>query len=45
MKCFNCKSQKTRTIYPPGYVQKKCEICGWKSSPIKIPTKILRVQQ
>ena len=44
MNCFNCNSDKTRTIYPAGYVQKMCTICGWKSSPVKIPVKIRRVQ-
>jgi len=40
MKCFNCGSSKMKTIYPPGYVQKKCMMCNWKSTPVKIPGKI-----
>lgn len=29
-----------KTIYPLGYVQKKCMMCNWKSTPVKIPGKI-----
>jgi hypothetical protein len=29
-----------KTIYPEGYVQKKCFVCGYKSFPIKIPVKL-----
>lgn len=29
-----------RTIYPEGYVQKVCNICGHKSTPVKIPEAI-----
>jgi uncharacterized protein (DUF983 family) len=39
MKCFNCGQRKMRTIYPKGYVQKKCEVCGHKTTPVKIPEK------
>ena len=31
-----------KTIYPEGYVQKKCMICGHKTTPVKIPDKIIR---
>lgn len=44
MKCFSCKSDNTRTIYPKGHVQKMCMDCNWKSYPIKIPDPIKRVQ-
>jgi hypothetical protein len=44
MKCFSCKSNNTRTIYPKGHVQKMCMDCNWKSYPIKIPDSIKRVQ-
>jgi len=40
MKCFNCSNRKMKTIYPPGFVQKKCMICGHKTTAIKIPEKI-----
>ena len=40
MKCFNCGSSKMKTIYPEGYVQKKCMVCGWCSNPVKIPEKL-----
>jgi hypothetical protein len=45
MKCFNCGSSKMKTIYPPGYVQKKCMMCNWKSTPVKIPGKINKNNQ
>ncbi len=28
-----------KTIYPEGYVQMKCFICGHKTTPVKIPGK------
>jgi len=45
MKCFNCGRRKMRTIYPEGYVQKKCDTCGYKSNPVKIPVSIKRCQE
>ena len=51
MKCFNCPERKTKTIYPTyisdgnppkkyKYVQKWCQVCGWKSNPVQIPEAI-----
>jgi len=34
-----------KTIYPPGYVQKKCMICNYKSTPVKIPGKLDKKSQ
>ncbi len=44
MKCFKCPDVVCRTEYPEGSVQSVCPRCSWRSSPIKIPTKIPSVQ-
>lgn len=41
LECYNCGNRKLKTIYPKGYVQKKCMICGHKTTPVKIPDKII----
>jgi hypothetical protein len=48
MKCFNCGSEKTKTIYPKHgstqFVQKKCFVCGWKSYPVEIKKVIKKLE-
>ena len=44
MKCFKCPDVVCRTEYPEGSVQSVCPKCSWRSSPIKIPTKIPSVK-
>jgi len=44
MKCFMCQNEFCRTTYPSGAVQKVCDVCGWKSNPVKIPVKIPSVK-
>jgi hypothetical protein len=34
-----------KTIYPKGYVQKKCIVCNWCSNPVKIPEKMPKNDQ
>ena len=44
MKCFKCPNVVCRTEYPEGSVQSVCPKCSWRSSPMKIPTKIPSVK-
>ena len=44
MKCFNCPNVVCRTEYPEGSVQSVCPRCSWRSSKVKIPTKIPSVK-
>ena len=44
MKCFKCPDVVCRTEYPEGSVQSVCPKCSWRSSKVKIPTKIPSVQ-
>ena len=44
MKCFKCPNVVCRTEYPEGSVQSVCPKCSWRSSKVKIPTKIPSVK-
>jgi len=44
MQCFNHPDITCRTEYPEGSVQSVCPKCSWRSSKVKIPTKIPPVQ-
>ena len=44
MKCFKCPDIICRTEYPEGSVQSVCPKCFWRSTKVKIPTKIPSVK-
>lgn len=48
MKCFQCSNPTCRTEYPTDhgqrYVQSVCDQCSWRSSRVKIPSKIPSVK-
>ena len=44
MKCFKCPDVVCRTEYPEGSVQSVCPRCSWRSSKVRIPSKIPSVK-
>lgn len=39
MRCFVCNNHCV-TVYLPREVLKKCQVCGWESTPVRIPEAI-----
>lgn len=37
--CFVCENA-TKTVYYPGYVARKCLMCGWEGYIVNIPEAI-----